>query len=157
MCNFSLLWPFQSPHYLPYFVNIFCLLKPNTEWQDQGEKAKSLMHTDISQRPDISHCCILTASIMLITDKAINKYILDEWQQMNKNESTAQYSYSESISSVQFSCSVVSDSLRPHELQHARPPCPSPTPRVHWDSRPSSQWCYPVISWITVKSDIFRW
>ena len=41
--------------------------------------------------------------------------------------------------SVQFSCSVVSDSLRPHESQHARPPCPSPTPRVHSDSPPSSQ------------------
>ena len=48
--------------------------------------------------------------------------------------------------SVQFSCSAVSDSLRPHELQHARPPCPSPTPRVHSDSRPSSQWCHPAIS-----------
>ena len=43
------------------------------------------------------------------------------------------------LSSVQFSHSVVSDSLRPHESQHARPPCPSPTPRVHSDSRPSSQ------------------
>ena len=41
--------------------------------------------------------------------------------------------------SVQFSRSVISDSLQPHELQHARPPCPSPTPRVHSDSRPSSQ------------------
>ena len=49
-------------------------------------------------------------------------------------------------SSVQFSCSVVSDSLRPHELQHARPPCPSPTPGVHSNSRPSSQWCHPSIS-----------
>ena len=48
--------------------------------------------------------------------------------------------------SVQFSCSVVSDSLRPHESQHSRPPCPSPTPRVHSDSRPSSQWCHPAIS-----------
>ena len=44
-----------------------------------------------------------------------------------------------SRSVVQFSCSVVSDSLRPHELQHTRPPCLSPTPRVHPDSRPSSQ------------------
>ena len=42
-------------------------------------------------------------------------------------------------SSVQFSRSVMSDSLRPHESQHARPPCPSPTPRVHSDSCPSSQ------------------
>ena len=48
--------------------------------------------------------------------------------------------------SVQFSRSVVSDSLRPHESQHARPPCPSPTPRVHSDSHPSSQWCHPAIS-----------
>ena len=43
-------------------------------------------------------------------------------------------------SSVQFSCSVVSDSLQPRELQHARPPCPSPTPRVHPNSYPSSRW-----------------
>ena len=48
--------------------------------------------------------------------------------------------------SVQFSSSVVSDSLRPYELQHARPPCPSPTPWVHSDSRSSSQWCHPAIS-----------
>ena len=47
---------------------------------------------------------------------------------------------------VQFSRSVVSDSLRPHESQHARPPCPSPTPRVHSDSRPLIQWCHPAIS-----------
>ena len=46
----------------------------------------------------------------------------------------------------QFSRSVVSYSLWPHELQHARPPCPSPTPRVHTDSCPSSQWCHPAIS-----------
>ena len=50
------------------------------------------------------------------------------------------------ISSVQFSSSVMSDSLWSHELQHARPPCPSPTPRVHSDSCPSSQWCHPAIS-----------
>ena len=48
--------------------------------------------------------------------------------------------------SVQFSRSVVSDSLQPHESQHARPPCPSPTPGVHSDSRPLSQWCHPDIS-----------
>ena len=47
--------------------------------------------------------------------------------------------------SVQFICSVVSDSLWPHESQHARPPCPSPTPGVHPNSRPSSQWCHPAI------------
>ena len=47
---------------------------------------------------------------------------------------------------IQFSRSVVPDSLRPHESQHARPPCPSPTPGVHSDSHPSSQWCHPAIS-----------
>ena len=46
----------------------------------------------------------------------------------------------------QFSRSVVSDSLRPHESQHTRPPCPSPTPRIHSDSRPLSQWCHTAIS-----------
>ena len=50
------------------------------------------------------------------------------------------------FSSVQFSCSVVSDSLRPYESQHARPPCPSPISGVHSDSRPSSRWCRPAIS-----------
>ena len=53
-------------------------------------------------------------------------------------------------SSVQFSCSVVSHSLRPHESQHARPPCQSATPRVHSDSRPSNQWCHPAISFSVV-------
>ena len=50
------------------------------------------------------------------------------------------------FSSVQFSRSVMSDSLRPHESQHTRPPCPSPTHGVYWNSYPSSQWCHPAIS-----------
>ena len=50
------------------------------------------------------------------------------------------------FSSVQFSRSVVFDSLLPHEWQHARLPCPSPTPGVYWNSCPSSRWCYPAIS-----------
>ena len=50
------------------------------------------------------------------------------------------------ISSVQFSHSVVSDSLRPHESQHTRPPCLSPTPGVHPNPCSSSQWCHPTIS-----------
>ena len=50
------------------------------------------------------------------------------------------------FSSVQFSRSVMSDSLRPHELQHTRPPCPSPSPGVHSNSCPLSPWCHPAIS-----------
>ena len=49
------------------------------------------------------------------------------------------------LSSVQFSRSIVSNSLRPHELQHTRPPCPSPTPRVYSNSCPLSWWCHPTI------------
>ena len=50
------------------------------------------------------------------------------------------------FSSFQFSHSVLSDSLQPHGLQHARPPCPSPTPRVYSDSCPLSWWCHPTTS-----------
>ena len=58
--------------------------------------------------------------------------------------------YALNIFSVQFSRSVMSDSLWPHESQHARPPCPSPTPGVHPNSCPSSQWCHPAISFSVV-------
>ena len=56
------------------------------------------------------------------------------------------------FSLVQFSRSVVSDSLQPHESQHARPPCPSPTPRVYPNSCPLSRWCHPIISSSVVPS-----
>ena len=56
------------------------------------------------------------------------------------------------FSSVQFSCSVVSDPLRPHGLQHTRLPCPSPTPRGYSNSCPLSQWCHPTISSSVVPS-----
>ena len=52
----------------------------------------------------------------------------------------------ELVSSVQFSPSFVSDSLRPHGLQHSRLPCSSPTPRAYWNSCPLSRWCHPTIS-----------
>ena len=80
------------------------------------------------------------------------------WQEMSKDEikktkksisgNTANYFASAkcSLSSVQFSRSVTSDSLRPHESQHARPPSPSPTPGVRSDSCPLSPWCHPAIS-----------
>ena len=58
--------------------------------------------------------------------------------------------YIQWIRSDQISHSVVSDCLQPHESQHARPPCPSPTPGVDSDSRPSSQWCHPAISFSVI-------
>ena len=57
---------------------------------------------------------------------------------------TDHFCYCQSVS--QFSCSVVSDFLRPHGLQHARPPCPSPTPGVYSNSYPLSLWCHATIS-----------
>ena len=55
--------------------------------------------------------------------------------------------WSNTFSSVQFSCSVMSNSLQPHELMHTRPPCPSPTPRDHPNPCPSSRWwCHPTVS-----------
>ena len=68
--------------------------------------------------------------------------ILDE----NNEESKASIFTISKVSSVQFSCSVVSDSLRPHELQYTRPPCLSPTPGVHPNPCPLSRWCHPTIS-----------
>ena len=56
------------------------------------------------------------------------------------------------ICSVQFSHSIVSDSLQPHESKHARPSCPSPIPRVHSNLCPSSQWCHPAISSSVIPS-----
>ena len=68
-----------------------------------------------------------------------------KWQiQSNKNKCIKIFKIQ--IRWDQISRSVVSDSLRPHESQHARPPCPSPTPGVHSHSCPSSQWCHPAIS-----------
>ena len=64
--------------------------------------------------------------------------MIDKWDESWVNEVF--------FNSVHFSHSVVSDSLQPHESQHARPPCPSPTPGVHSDSCPLSQWCHPAIS-----------
>ena len=79
-----------------------------------------------------------------------------KWNKINKITSvrySAHWSMSMDFSlcifmwySVQFSCSVVSDSLQPHGLQHTRPPYPSPTPGVYSNSCPSSQWCHPTIS-----------
>ena len=87
----------------------------------------------------------------LLFSTQLSSLLAFEWQQAHHNFG---YKLTQGLrtktkyisSSVQFSCSVVSNSLRPHEPQHARPPCSSPTPGVHSDSCPSIQWCHPAIS-----------
>ena len=67
----------------------------------------------------------------------------EEWPFYSLRE---QWNPIQTLNSVQFSHSVMSDSLQPHGLQHTRPPCPSPTPRVYPNSCPLSRWCHPTIS-----------
>ena len=93
-------------------------------------------------------CLTLCDPMNLSTPDLPVHHQLPEFTQIHVHQvsDAIQPSHSLSFSSVQFSHSVVSDSWRPHELQHARPPCPSPTPRVYSNSCPSSRWCHPAIS-----------
>ena len=78
-------------------------------------------------------------SYQLFPARSICTPASEPWQCPHPKINFDQYNY-------QFSCSVVSDSLRPHKLQHIRLPCPSPTPGVHPNSCPLSLWCHPTIS-----------
>ena len=89
-----------------------------------------------------SQCCSLSSSPSLTVSQVCSLCLRLYSCPANRLLCTT---FLDSISSFQFSCSVMSDSLQPHESQHARPPCPSPTPEVHSDSCPSSQWCHPAI------------
>ena len=82
---------------------------------------------------DLSHLGLQPTSPLASALQA-DSIPLSHWEAVNR------------ISSIQFSCSVMSDSLRPHGLQHARPLCPSPTPRVYSNSCPLRRWCHPTIS-----------
>ena len=77
-----------------------------------------------------------------VTQKRYQKFIHTSFLEL---VSFNKWSYAFSLK-YQFSCSVVSDSLWPHGLQHARPPCPSPTPGVYPNSCPLSRWCHPTSS-----------
>ena len=91
---------------------------------------------------------LLCTILRIILDMCFSEFDEKTFSGMN----TVQYSrrgngiINRRASSVQFSRSVVSNSLRPHESQHARATCPSPTPSVYTNSCPSSQWCHPAIS-----------
>ena len=103
---------------------------------------RSQFFTSGGQNTDVS----ASASVLPMNIKYWFPLGLTGWISSQETSPTSQFKTINSFSSFQFSRSVMSDSLRPHESQHARPPCPSPTPGVHSDSRPSSQWCHPAIS-----------
>ena len=84
----------------------------------------------------------LQASIAVDLQQSLREFSV-EWGTLYSRESGGT---GLQISSVQFRCSLVSDFLWPHESQHARPPCPSSTPRIYPNSCPSSRWCHPAIS-----------
>ena len=90
-------------------------------------------------------CFIISVWLILLDPQIFYHYIL-HFQMRVFWEVIFLFSSVQSLRSDQISCSVVSYSLWPHEAQHTRPPCPSPTPGVHLYSRPSSQWCHPAIS-----------
>ena len=87
---------------------------------------------------------VLPISPQLISN--FNKNTLDKVNSCIKTHRVKETLQAQPVSSVQFSHSVMSDSLSPHGLQHTRPPCLSPTPRVYQNSCPLSQWCHPIIS-----------
>ena len=97
-------------------------------------------------------CMVLFLNSLIIsTDLYVyqcTKYhtVHDTTQYVYKYNTQDYWSVIVNLQSVQFSRSVVSDSLQPYELQHTRPPCPSPTPRVYPNSCPLSWWCHPTIS-----------
>ena len=82
----------------------------------------------------------------MTTDSDVKSFRFAKMCTSNPYMCTCWEAYSCSPSISQLRRSIVSDSLRPHEPQHARPPCPSPTPRVYSNSCPSSWWCHPTIS-----------
>ena len=106
----------------------------------------SLFFTLLRPRPCWFLIWLPSSPLLLEAFEVANNMLFDAIGEQHREVWFAECTQYTAISSVQFSRSVVSDSLQHHELQHARPPCPSPTPGFHSDSRPSSQWCHPAIS-----------
>ena len=109
----------------------------------KGEKLKVF-----PLRSELRQQCSLSSLLFNIVLEVPAMAIIEEKEikRIQSGKEVNSHSLQTTFSSVQFNRSVVSNSLQPHELQHTKPPCPSPTPGVHSDSRPSSQWCHPAIS-----------
>ena len=137
-------------------LSLLSLCPPYPSRSSQSTRLISLNYTATSHQLYILHLMLLSPFIPLSPK---------EWIWVSSSKMDGEFSCLENsmdrgpwqttvhqIRSDQISRSVMSDSLRPHELQHARPQCPSPTPGVHSDSRPLSQWCHPAISSSVIPS-----
>ena len=135
----------------------------------QSMQSQRVTHELVTKTTSSSYPDTLTSPHCTWKGKAQEPFLWCEWKlkpqycgapflllRLAKNLSSMWRGYRETrklvYSSVQFSCSLVSNCLRPHELQHPRLLCPLPTPRVHSDSCPLSQWCHPTISSSVIPS-----
>ena len=116
---------------------------PITAWQIVGETMETVTEFILGGAPKSLQ---MVTTAMKLKDGAPTKKSDDHLRQHIKRQRHYFLDKVCLVSSVQFSPSVVSDSLRPHEPQHARPPCPSPTPGVHSNPCPLSRWCRLTIS-----------
>ena len=97
------------------------------------------MFFTVEHHQTLTHVALLSSSLIETSSYPCNHSFLVSFPGISSSQN-----------SVQFSCSVVSNSLQTHGLQHARLPCPSPTPRANSNSCPSSHWCHPSISFPVV-------
>ena len=129
---------FLFPYFVVYSISFLCTKKPNLYMIHSSSFLRTLFWLHFSSVTENIIRCVLERRVVLSSSSTfclswLHPFVCIEcldyctWEDIS------------TIGSVQFSCSVMSDSLRPHESQHTRPPCPSPPPGVHSDSRPSSQ------------------
>ena len=105
----------------------------------------AFQHLSWALKVPVSRCLLKLLGYLTGISNLSRSYLTDSWF-LTCPPCKNKIIYPVLLSVSQFSWSVVSDSLWPHEPQHARPPCPSPTPRVHPNSCPLSRWCHPTIS-----------
>ena len=110
---------------------------------ENTRRSLTFFYISIVNTVNINYCTLVIIHSMLI--KSLLCMVIENLKKMHKTCCLPRMSDC-CHSSVQFSHSVMSDSLQLHALQHARPPCPTPTPGVYPNSCPSSQWCHPAIS-----------
>ena len=118
----------------PMADSCWCLIETNAKGREEGGGFR------------MGNTCIPVADSFWYLAKLIQLCKIKKKKKERKKPMQHCKAITLQFNSVQFSCSVMSDSLQPHGLQHARLHCPSPTPRAYSNSCPSSQWCHPTIS-----------